>query len=104
MLPPCTLKPDASPQVHTITSDLVTGPYIGQSEKLLRHSFHAAQQAARGCAAAVVLFLDELDALCPRRTPDKQHESRISAQLLTLLDGAALTRGVLHLCSSKISP
>lgn len=81
--------------MHTITADLVTGPYIGQSEKRLRHAFHAAQQAARGRAAAVVIFLDELDALCPRRTPHKQHESRISTQLLTLLDGAAPTSGVL---------
>lgn len=35
----------------------------------------------------VVLFIDEIDAMCPRRDPGKSHESRVVAQLLTLMDG-----------------
>ena len=82
--------------MHTVTADLVTGPYTGQSERLLRHAFHCAQLAAAGGGGApVVLFFDELDALCPRRTASKQHESRIAAQLLTLLDGTAPASGEL---------
>lgn len=34
-----------------------------------------------------VLFLDELDSLCPRRTGSSAPENRLVAQLLTLMDG-----------------
>lgn len=34
-----------------------------------------------------VLFLDELDSLCPRRTATSAPENRLVAQLLTLMDG-----------------
>lgn len=40
-----------------------------------------------------MIFLDELDALCPRRAGNRPHEARIAAQLLTLLDGAAGVKG-----------
>jgi len=35
----------------------------------------------------------QVDALCPRRDGQRQHESRVVAQLLTLLDGAATGGG-----------
>lgn len=47
----------------------------------------AAADAAQGTPA--VVFLDEVDALCPRRDSQHAHEARVVAQLLTLLDGAA---------------
>ena len=34
-----------------------------------------------------VLFIDELDALCPKRGNSNEQENRIVAQLLTLLNG-----------------
>lgn len=43
--------------------------------------------------AVQVIFLDEVDALCPRRTDTGPHEARIAAQLLALLDGAAGSKG-----------
>jgi AAA family ATPase len=43
--------------------------------------------------AVQVVFLDEVDALCPRRSDTGPHEARIAAQLLALLDGAAGSKG-----------
>ena len=77
--------------LHTITPGSVFGSYLGESERRLRETFEAAAaQAAEG--ALVIVFLDEVDALCPRRGAgggSRQHEARVVAQLLTLLDGAA---------------
>lgn len=59
----------------------------GESEEHLRDAFDAAaKDAASG--QPVIVFLDEVDALCPRRDAGQAHESRVVAQLLTLLDGA----------------
>lgn len=92
-LPACPEEFGAS--LHSITPGSVFGAYLGESERRLRDSFEAAAaQAAAGQLAMV--FLDEVDALCPRRGPGgssrssgNQHEARVVAQLLTLLDGAA---------------
>ena len=87
--------------VHTVTAGSVFGAYTGESERRLREAFEqAATPSHEGSAAAdadphgpppapTVLFLDELDALCPRRDSRRPHESRVVAQLLTLLDGSA---------------
>eukprot|EP00775_Hariotina_reticulata_P006468 gene6468-6696_t len=62
------------------------------AERRLRGEFEAAAaQAAAG--QVVIVFLDEVDALCPRRAAGgghNQHEARVVAQLLTLMDGAAV--------------
>lgn len=57
--------------------------YYGESEKRLRAVFEEAAQKAPS-----IIFIDELDALCPRRdevTGDV--EKRVVAQLLALMDG-----------------
>jgi SpoVK/Ycf46/Vps4 family AAA+-type ATPase len=60
------------------------------SLKSVRPSVQAFQAAEADAAAGrpAVLFLDELDTLCPTRSAHKQHEARVAAQLLTLMDGA----------------
>ena len=58
----------------------------GSSEERLRNTFKAAQREAE--IKPVILFLDEVDALCPKRMSSEEHEKRVVAQLLTLLDGA----------------
>ena len=87
--------------VHTLTASSVFGAYTGESERRLREAFEQAGTAAQGDGHAAadgdpreppppaVLFLDELDALCPRRDARRPHESRVVAQLLTLLDGTS---------------
>jgi len=79
-------------RAHFIT---VNGPeivdrYYGASEQALRAVFEEARKKA-----PTVIFIDEIDAIAPKRESlagDKQVERRIVAQLLTLMDGLA-TRG-----------
>lgn len=56
--------------------------------------FEAAMEQARSPGTRpIVLFLDELDALCPQRDPSRPHEARVVAQLLTLLDAISADAG-----------
>ncbi|KAM6950192.1 ATPase family gene 2 protein homolog B [Lycodopsis pacificus] len=69
---------------------LVRGPEVvgsrpGESEEKLRAVFERARSAAE--EGPCVLFLDELDSLCPRRSGSSAPENRLVAQLLTLMDG-----------------
>ena len=59
----------------------------GKSESRLRDAFEAAQQEAEQ-GKRTILFFDEVDALCPRRVSGQDHEVRVVAQMLTLMDGA----------------
>lgn len=63
----------------------VVGSRPGESEEKLRAVFVRARSAAE--EGPCVLFLDELDSLCPRRTSSSAPENRLVAQLLTLMDG-----------------
>ncbi|XP_061889932.1 ATPase family gene 2 protein homolog B-like [Entelurus aequoreus] len=63
----------------------VVGSRPGESEERLRAMFVQARAAAE--EGPCVLFLDELDSLCPRRTGSSAPENRLVAQLLTLMDG-----------------
>ncbi|XP_061739613.1 spermatogenesis-associated protein 5-like protein 1 isoform X2 [Nerophis ophidion] len=63
----------------------VVGSRPGESEERLRAMFVQARTAAE--EGPCVLFLDELDSLCPRRTGSSAPENRLVAQLLTLMDG-----------------
>lgn len=63
----------------------VVGSRPGESEERLRGVFERARAAAE--EGPCVLFLDELDSLCPRRTGSSGPENRLVAQLLTLMDG-----------------
>ena len=94
--------------LHTVTASSVFGAYTGESERRLREAFEkAAEPADAGVMhdgsgtlpplPPAVLFLDELDALCPRRDAKRPHESRVVAQLLTLLDGAS-PAGLVQMC------
>ncbi|KXZ44591.1 hypothetical protein GPECTOR_65g209 [Gonium pectorale] len=79
--------------LHVVTAARVAGAYTGESERRLREAFAAARSDAEAGRVAVV-FLDEVDALCPRRDGGRAADSRLVAQLLTLLDGADSGRDV----------
>ena len=58
--------------------------YYGETEARLRDIFHEAQEKAPS-----IVFIDELDALCPKRDKvQNEFEKRVVATLLTLMDGA----------------
>ena len=63
----------------------IVSKHYGESEAALRQVFAAAAKAAPS-----IIFIDEIDAIAPKRdglSGEKQVERRIVAQLLTLMDG-----------------
>ncbi len=71
---------------HIAGPEIVSKHY-GESERALRDVFAAATRKA-----PAIVFIDELDAIAPRRealSGEKQVERRVVGQLLTLLDGLA---------------
>jgi transitional endoplasmic reticulum ATPase len=66
--------------------------YVGESERAVRELFRRAQDAA-----PALVFLDEVDALAPRRgqSADSGVADRVVAALLTELDGAQPLRDVI---------
>ncbi|KAJ4812562.1 Cell division control 48-B-like protein [Rhynchospora pubera] len=60
--------------------------HAGESEKFLREAFSEAYSHAASGKPSVI-FIDEIDSICPRRDDKKEQESRIVGQLLTLMDG-----------------
>lgn len=65
--------------------------YVGESERAVRACFQRARSSA-----PCVIFFDELDALCPKRTDvgDSGASSRVVNQLLTEMDGLNSRQGV----------
>ncbi len=83
----------------------VNGPeiidkYYGASEQALRAIFTEAQKHA-----PTILFIDEIDAIAPKRealSGEKQVERRIVAQLLTLMDGLSGRGEVVVLAATNL--
>ncbi|MBI4607890.1 MAG: CDC48 family AAA ATPase [Candidatus Rokubacteria bacterium] len=71
--------------------------WVGESERAIREVFKKAKQAA-----PCLIFLDELDALAPRRGLDPSGVSeRVLSQLLTELDGIEELRGVIVVAATN---
>ncbi|KAG5900721.1 hypothetical protein JTB14_038239 [Gonioctena quinquepunctata] len=71
--------------------------YVGESERAVRVCFERARNSA-----PCVIFFDELDALCPKRsTNDNSSTSRVVNQLLTEMDGVGGRRGVFLLAATN---
>jgi ribosome biogenesis ATPase len=67
----------------SISAPSIVSGMSGESEKTLRETF---EEAAR--IAPCLLFIDEIDAITPKReTAQREMERRIVAQLLTCMDG-----------------
>lgn len=71
--------------------------YVGESERAVRTCFRRARNSA-----PCVIFFDEFDALCPRRTTqDNNGAARVVNQLLTEMDGIESREGVFVLAASN---
>lgn len=69
----------------SISAPTIVSGTSGESEKTLRDTFEEAQRVA-----PCILFIDEIDAITPKReTAQREMERRIVAQLLTCMDGLA---------------
>ncbi|XP_010523496.1 PREDICTED: cell division control protein 48 homolog B isoform X2 [Tarenaya hassleriana] len=59
--------------------------HAGESEKVLREAFaEASSRVVSGKPS--VIFIDEIDALCPRRNSRREQDARVTSQLLILMD------------------
>ena len=75
----------------------VIGKYYGEAEARLRSIFEKASKAA-----PCIVFIDEIDSLAPDRTKvEGEVEKRLVAQLLSLMDGFAETKGVIVLAATN---
>ncbi|XP_037600454.1 spermatogenesis-associated protein 5-like protein 1 isoform X2 [Cebus imitator] len=82
---------EAGAELLAVSAPALQGSRPGETEENVRRVFQRARElASRGPS---LLFLDEVDALCPRRG-SQAPESRVVAQVLTLLDGASGDREV----------
>ncbi|WP_440899034.1 AAA family ATPase [Actinosynnema sp.] len=72
--------------------------FVGESERAVRELFRRAAEAA-----PALVFLDEVDALAPRRgqSSDSGVADRVVAALLTELDGVEPLRDVIVLCATN---
>ncbi|MHA1410028.1 MAG: CDC48 family AAA ATPase [Candidatus Odinarchaeia archaeon] len=67
----------------SINGPEIMSKYYGESEKRLREIFNEAEKNSPS-----IIFIDELDAIAPRREDTRgEVERRVVAQLLTLMDG-----------------
>ena len=80
--------------VHTVKGSELMDKWVGSSEKAVRELFRRARDSAPS-----LLFLDEIDALAPRRGQsfDSGVTDRVVAALLTELDGVNPLRDVVVL-------
>ncbi len=77
----------------------IMSKYIGESEKGVRELFKKAKQAA-----PTILFLDEIDSICPRRSSDSSSSNvtdRVISQFLTEMDGIEDLKGVVVLAATN---
>lgn len=72
--------------------------YVGESEKAVRVCFERARNSA-----PCVIFFDELDALCPKRSDSREGGAtmRVVNQMLTEMDGIEGRKGVFLLAASN---
>jgi len=77
------------------------GAVAGAAEQFVRDKF----REARAHKGPAVLFIDELDVLCPSRTSEHAQGSRLVAQMLALMDGLDVNkRGQLLIVAATNHP
>jgi len=82
---------ESSANFISIKGPEIMSKWVGESEKAVRQAFKKAKQVA-----PAVVFLDEIDAIAPRRGSgsDTNVTERVVNQLLTSIDGAESLNGV----------
>ncbi|KAJ2676028.1 AAA+-type ATPase [Coemansia sp. RSA 1085] len=73
-------------RIYIINGAEIMSRYYGESESRIRDIFDQARHHSHGPS---IVFIDEIDALCPKRSDgESEANKRVVATLLTLLDGA----------------
>nr|XP_028562244.1 spermatogenesis-associated protein 5-like protein 1 [Podarcis muralis] len=83
-----------------IDGPIIYGSRPGESEENLRRVFEQARELSD--EGPVVLFIDEIDSLCPKRgSSSNAPENCLVAQLLTLLDGIGGENGIVIMAATN---
>nr|XP_033776141.1 spermatogenesis-associated protein 5-like protein 1 [Geotrypetes seraphini]XP_033776142.1 spermatogenesis-associated protein 5-like protein 1 [Geotrypetes seraphini] len=91
---------EAGAYLLSINGPAVHGSRPGESEENVRHLFQQAREAAAG--GPTLLFIDEIDSLCPRRgNSSRAPENRVVAQLLTLMDGMGSEKEIIVMAATN---
>ncbi|MBD2099761.1 AAA family ATPase [Leptolyngbya sp. FACHB-261] len=91
------LAQDLDVNYIAIVGPEIIGKFYGEAESRLRSLF---EKAAR--SAPCIIFIDEIDSLAPDRSQvEGEVEKRVVAQLLSLMDGFARTKGVIVLAATN---
>jgi transitional endoplasmic reticulum ATPase len=89
---------EAAARFFSISGPEIIGPYQGQSEQRLRDIFEQAQ-----AEAPAIVFMDEIDAIAPKRDAARgEMERRLVAQLLALMDGLTPRGNVIVIGATNI--
>ncbi|CAM6031791.1 unnamed protein product, partial [Sphagnum compactum] len=72
--------------------------YVGESERAVRQCFQRARNSA-----PCVIFFDEFDALCPKRSESSENSAgmRVVNQLLTEMDGVEERKGIFLMAATN---
>ncbi|GAB2240144.1 hypothetical protein Droror1_Dr00020662 [Drosera rotundifolia] len=76
---------ESNAKLIVISPHSVHRAHVGESEKILRDAFLEATSDAL-LRRPSIIFIDEIDALCPRRNSRKEQDTRLASQLFTLMD------------------
>ncbi|CAK9186210.1 unnamed protein product [Ilex paraguariensis] len=68
-----------------ISPHTVHRAHAGESERILREAFAEASSHAK-LGKPSVIFIDEIDSLCPRRVSRREQDIRVASQLFMLMD------------------
>lgn len=68
-----------------ISPHSVNRAHAGESEKILREAFAEASRHAK-LGKPAVIFIDEIDSICPRRDSRREQDIRVTSQLFMLMD------------------
>ncbi len=91
------LAEDLGVNYIAIVGPEIMGKYYGEAEARLRSLFEKASRSA-----PCIVFIDEIDSLAPDRSKvEGEVEKRVVAQLLSLMDGFAKTKGVIVLAATN---
>ena len=75
----------------------IMGKYYGESEERLRRVFKEARENAPS-----IIFIDEIDAIAPKRVEVQEVERRVVAQLLALMDGLKARGDVIVMAATNM--
>lgn len=88
---------ETSAHVFTISGPSIISKYMGEAEENLRNLWQKAEKAGPS-----IIFIDEVDAITPKREADSgEAESRIVASLLTLMDGMDVNSKVVVIAATN---